>query len=68
MRAIGALSAQEGAGKKTVLLIAHRISTVKDCDQILVLEKGRMVGIGSYDALYRDNDVFRRLVDARETV
>lgn len=67
VRAIGALSAQEGAGKKTVLLIAHRISTVKDCDQILVLEKGRMVGIGSYDALYRDNDVFRRLVDARET-
>lgn len=61
VRAIGALT-----GKKTVLLIAHRISTVKDCDQILVLERGRMVGIGRYEDLYRDNPVFRQLVDARD--
>ena len=66
VRAIGALSAQKDAGQKPVLLIAHRISTVKDCDQILVLERGRMVGLGSYDTLYRDNPTFRRLVDARE--
>lgn len=66
VRAIGALSAQAGAGAKTVLLIAHRISTVKDCDQILVLERGRMVGLGRYEDLYRDNAVFRRLVDARD--
>ncbi|MBI1173621.1 ATP-binding cassette domain-containing protein [bacterium] len=61
VKAIGALT-----GTKTVLLIAHRISTVRDCDQILVLERGRMVGLGSYDSLYRDNAAFRRLVDARE--
>nr|WP_265332540.1 ABC transporter ATP-binding protein [Stagnihabitans tardus] len=66
VRAIGALSALEGSARKTVLLIAHRISTVKDCDQILVLEKGRMVGIGPYEELYCDNAVFRSLVDARE--
>jgi ATP-binding cassette, subfamily B, bacterial PglK len=61
VRAIGDLS-----GTKTILLIAHRISTVRDCDQILVLERGQMMGLGTYDALYSDNAAFRRLVDARE--
>ena len=61
VRAIGDLS-----GTKTILLIAHRISTVRDCDQILVMERGQMVGLGSYDDLYRDNAAFRRLIDARE--
>lgn len=68
VRAIAALSAaaeSAGLAPKTVILIAHRISTVKDCDQILVLEQGRMVGLGTYEDLYRDNAVFRRLVDAR---
>ena len=60
VKAIGALT-----GTKTIVLIAHRISTVRNCDQILVLDHGRMVGLGSYDTLYRDNPGFRRLVDTR---
>ncbi|MCW1920793.1 ABC transporter ATP-binding protein/permease [Rhodobacter sp. KR11] len=70
VRAIAALSAaaeSAGGAPKTVILIAHRISTVQACDQILVLDQGRMVGLGRHDDLYRDNAVFRRLVDARET-
>ena len=63
VRAINDLS-----GTKTILLIAHRISTVRDCDQILVMERGRMVGLGRYDDLYRNNATFRSLVDAREAV
>jgi ATP-binding cassette, subfamily B, bacterial PglK len=62
VKAIGALT-----GTKTILLIAHRISTVRNCDQILVLERGRAMGLGSYDDLYSSNAAFRRLVDARET-
>ena len=62
VRAINDLSST-----KTILLIAHRISTVRDCDQILVMERGRMAGLGGYEDLYRDNATFRRLVDARET-
>ena len=61
VRAINDLS-----GTKTILLIAHRISTVRDCDQILVMDRGRMVGLGRYDDLYRDNPTFRSLVDARK--
>lgn len=61
VKAINALT-----GTKTILLIAHRISTVRNCDQILVLERGRMMGLGTYEELYRDNLTFRRLVDARD--
>ena len=61
VKAIGSLS-----GTKTILLIAHRISTVRNCDQILVLDRGQMAGLGSYDDLYRDNPAFRRLVDTRD--
>ena len=45
--------------KKTMILIAHRLSTLKDCDQILVLEKGRKVGLGSFEDLLNNNTFFQ---------
>jgi ATP-binding cassette, subfamily B, bacterial PglK len=56
MEAMDALSHQ-----KTMILIAHRLSTVKNCDQIVVLEKGRVAMIGRYNDLERDNEQFREL-------
>lgn len=58
MRAIEALP-----GDKTVLMIAHRLSTVRICDRILLLERGRVAGLGSWDELIQTNAAFRRLVD-----
>ncbi len=52
------------AGKKTVIMIAHRLTTVRKCDRILVLDRGRVAGIGSYDALSADNAAFRRIAGA----
>jgi ABC-type multidrug transport system fused ATPase/permease subunit len=49
-------------GEKTVLIIAHRLSTVKSCDRILVLEKGRIVAIGAWDELIEQNAAFREMV------
>jgi len=49
-------------GEKTVLIIAHRLSTVKSCDRILVLEKGRIVAVGPWDELIEQNAAFREMV------
>lgn len=50
------------AGTRTVILIAHRLRTVSACDRILVLEEGRVVGDGAWDALLDDCAEFRALV------
>ena len=39
----------------TIILIAHRLNTVKNCDKIYKLEKGKVVGEGKYDELISDN-------------
>jgi ABC-type multidrug transport system fused ATPase/permease subunit len=49
-------------GLKTIILIAHRMSTLKDCDLIIVIDKGRVVGTGSFDELSAKNNYFRKLL------
>ncbi len=51
-------------GSKTVILIAHRLSTVAHCDQIVFLVDGAVRACGTYDALMRDCDDFRRFATA----
>jgi ATP-binding cassette, subfamily B, bacterial PglK len=46
---------------KTIIMIAHRLTTVKDCDVIVMLEHGRVVAMGPYDALFEQNTQFRAL-------
>ncbi len=47
---------------KTIILIAHRLSTVKTCDTIFLMERGRLMAQGSYDELLAGNETFRRMV------
>ena len=49
---------------KTVVMIAHRLSTVRECDTIFMLEGGRVVAEGSYDSLIESNRQFRALAGA----
>ena len=49
------------AGRKTMVLIAHRLSTVKACDVIYMVEGGRITGFGSYAELTRSNVAFRAM-------
>jgi ATP-binding cassette subfamily C protein len=45
----------------TVLIIAHRLSTVRYADEIHLLEAGKLIASGSYAELERDNELFRRM-------
>jgi ATP-binding cassette subfamily B protein len=46
----------------TVLIVAQRVSTVMDADQILVLDEGRIVGIGNHRELMQSSEVYREIV------
>ena len=43
----------------TIILIAHRLSTVKKCDKILILDKGKIKNIGTFEELIQVDDNFR---------
>jgi ABC-type multidrug transport system fused ATPase/permease subunit len=49
--------------KKTIVMIAHRITTVKSCDIIYLMEKGVIVDYGDYNELYLKNKSFRKMAD-----
>jgi ABC-type multidrug transport system fused ATPase/permease subunit len=52
---------EQAAGNKTVILIAHRLFTTRQCDTLFVLEHGRLVAEGSYQTLLRTSDRFMAL-------
>jgi len=56
MEAIGNL-----AHKKTIIMIAHRLSTVQNCDVIHYLEKGKVIASGTYDELLNSSQEFKKL-------
>jgi ABC-type multidrug transport system fused ATPase/permease subunit len=53
-------------GEKTVLIIAHRLSTVRNSDQILLLSNGQVVEQGTYRDLYARGGAFRQMVDQQD--
>jgi ATP-binding cassette, subfamily B, bacterial PglK len=56
MNAIDSLSRQ-----KTIIMIAHRLSTVQSCDKIVFIEHGRVISTGSFEELIVKNDFFREM-------
>ena len=52
------------AGKVTVIIIAHRLSTVRRCDAIHLMDRGRIVASGTYDDLIARNETFRAMARA----
>ena len=51
----------EKTENKTVIIVAQRISTILNADQIIVLEEGKMVGIGTHEELMKNNETYRQI-------
>lgn len=52
--------------EKTILMIAHRLKTVRHADNILVIDKGRIVQSGTHEQLMEQGGIYRRFVESRE--
>ena len=54
-------SIKDFTGKKTLILIAHRLKTVQKCDQIFMMEKGSVIDSGTYQKLIEKNNDFKKM-------
>jgi ABC-type multidrug transport system fused ATPase/permease subunit len=52
-------------GDKTGVVIAHRLSTILDADKIIVMDHGKIVGIGTHEQLIKTTPYYKKLVDAQ---
>ncbi len=51
----------EFSGKKTIIMIAHRLKTVEKCDQIFFVDKGKVIDKGTYQELIKTNERFKNM-------
>ncbi|WP_039042788.1 ABC transporter ATP-binding protein [Sporosarcina sp. ZBG7A] len=56
---------KEETKEATVVIVAQRVSTVIDADQILVLDRGQLAGVGTHKELLETNDVYREIVESQ---
>ncbi len=57
---------RENLADTTTIIIAQRISSVKDADRIIVLEDGRIDGIGTHEELLENNAIYREVYDSQQ--
>ena len=48
---------------RTVIVSAHRLSTIRSADKIVVMDGGRIAGIGTHESLMRDSELYQRLFE-----
>lgn len=58
-----ALETLQAGNDMTIIIIAHRLSTVRHADQIVVLENGRLLGVGTHDSLIESAGWYRKIVE-----
>ena len=56
---------KEVTGDATVLIVAQRVGTIMDADQIIVLDQGEIVGRGTHDELMENNEIYREIANSQ---
>jgi len=56
------------AGERTILIIAHRLSTVRNCNKLVFMKEGRIVDAAPFDDLVRDQPEFRQLAQSLDPI
>ncbi|MDX1756685.1 MAG: ABC transporter ATP-binding protein [Marinobacter sp.] len=51
------------SGQKTIIIVAHRLATIKECDVIFLLDKGRVLDSGTFDELSERNAIFKEMAN-----
>ena len=54
-------------GTRTTIIIAHRLSTVREADQIVVLDQGAIIEVGNHQQLLAQQGIYHRLHTLQET-
>lgn len=52
--------------EKTIIMIAHRLKTVRDANQILVVDQGKIVQEGTHESLMKEDGIYRRFIEDRQ--
>lgn len=52
--------------EKTIIMIAHRLKTVQNADQIVVIDKGRIVQKGKHDSLMKEDGIYKKFITGRK--
>lgn len=64
---LSALSKSRSSGNRTTVMIAHRLASVKDADNIIIMDKGRVLEQGTHDSLMKNpSGTYRKLIDAQK--
>ena len=53
---------------KTIILITHRLSSVKNCDNIILIEKGKITRKGKFEQLSQDSEFFKKVDDKSNSI
>ena len=51
------------SGKKTIIMIAHRLKTIQNCDEIFFIDNGQIIDHGTYNELVERNEHFKKMAD-----
>ena len=50
-------------GKKTIIIVAHRLKTVERCDKIYFFDEGKVADEGTYEELIQRNNIFKKMAE-----